>query len=63
MIKFEQVGVNLQEEAVTKEIAIKRFSRSCDICCTKGIHLDCDRCCISTVHRLVMANFEQAETK
>lgn len=58
MTKFEQVGVNMQYEALTKEIAIKKFSRSCECCCNKGIRLECDRCAIETVHKLVIASFE-----
>lgn len=58
MTKFEQVGVNMQYDAPTKEIAIKKFSRSCECCCNKGIRLECDRCSIETVHRLVIASFE-----
>ena len=58
MTKFEQVGVNMQYEAPTKEIAIKKFSRSCECCCNKGIRLECDRCAIETVHKLVIASFE-----
>ena len=62
MTKFEQVGINMQYESPTKEIAIQKFSRSCECCCTKGIHIDCDKCAIETVHKLVMASFEQNKT-
>ena len=61
MTKFEQVGVNMQYEALTKEIAQKKFSRSCDCCCNKGMQINCDRCQIATVHQLVMASFETKE--
>lgn len=61
MTKFEQVGVNMQYEAPTKEIAIKKFSRSCECCCNKGIHLECDRCAIETANKLVVASFETME--
>lgn len=58
MTKFETVGVNMQYEAETKEIAQQKFSRSCDCCCYKGMKIDCDRCAIDTAHKLVMASFE-----
>ena len=58
MTKFEQVGVNMQYEATTKEIAHKKFSRSCECCCNKGLHIRCDQCAISTAHLLVIASFE-----
>lgn len=61
MTKFEQIGVNMQYEALTKEIAIKKFSRSCECCCNKGLHIECSRCSIATVHQLVMASFESKE--
>lgn len=59
MTKFEQVGVNMQYEAPNKDIAIKKFSRSCECCCTKGLRIECSRCCIATVHQLVVATFEK----
>lgn len=61
MTKFEQVGVNMQYESPTKEMAQKRFSRSCDCCCKKGLRIECSRCAIDTVHRLVIASFETKE--
>ena len=61
MTKFEQVGVNMQYEALTKEIAQKKFSRSCDCCCNKGMQINCDRCQIATAHQLVIASFETKE--
>jgi hypothetical protein len=61
MTKFEQTGINMQYNSATKEIAINKFSRSCECCCSKGLHIDCDRCAIETVHRLVIASFESLE--
>ena len=58
MTKFEQVGINIQYDSATKEDAQKRFSRSCECCCTKGLQIECDRCAIVTVHQLVLASFE-----
>lgn len=57
MIKFEQIGVNLQMESETKEQAQKRFGHSCDLCCYRGIKLECNHCAINTYHRLTMAAF------
>lgn len=61
MTKFEQVGVNMQYDSATKEIARKRFSRSCECCCNKGMCIECDRCSIAVVHKLVVASFETKE--
>ena len=58
MTKFEQIGVNMQYDAETKEIAQQKFSRSCECCCCKGMHIKCDMCAIETAHKLVMASFE-----
>lgn len=64
MHKFEQIGVNYQYDAPTKEMAIKSFRISCDICCCKGMRIECDRCAIYEAHSLVMACFnERKETK
>lgn len=58
MTKFEQIGVNYQYDAPTKESANKSFAFSCNCCCAKGMRLDCDRCAISAVHTMVVACFE-----
>lgn len=61
MTKFEQTGVNMQYAAPSKEVAQKKFSRSCECCCNKGLHIDCDRCAIETAYKLVIASFETKE--
>ena len=61
MTKFEQVGVNLQYDSPTKEVAQEKFSRSCECCCNKGMHIECNTCAIETAHKLVMASFENME--
>lgn len=58
MTKFEQVGVNMQYDSTTKEIAQQKFSRSCECCCHMGLFIKCDKCAIETVHKLVLASFE-----
>lgn len=63
MRKFEQIGVNYQYTAATKEAAIKSFNISCNICCYKGMRIECDRCAISEAHGLIMACFEERKTK
>lgn len=63
MRKFEQIGVNHQYAAATKEAAIKSFNISCNICCYKGMRIECDRCAISEAHGLIMACFEERKTK
>jgi hypothetical protein len=63
MRKLEQIGVNYQYTAATKEAAIKSFNISCNICCYKGMRIECDRCAISEAHGLIMACFEERKTK
>lgn len=58
MIKFEQIGVELQNDAVNKYDARKKFEHSCNVCCTRGIRLDCDRCAIAATHKATVAAFE-----
>lgn len=58
MTKFEQVGINFQYDACTKEQAIKSFKYSCACCCNKGMRLDCDRCAISHTHTMIVAIFD-----
>lgn len=58
MTKFEQVGINYQYEADTKENANRSFHYSCDCCCNRGMHIECDHCAIAAVHSLVIAAFD-----
>jgi hypothetical protein len=58
MTKFEQVGVNYQYDANTKEEANRAFKYSCNCCCQRGLRIECDRCAISCAHNLVIAAFD-----
>lgn len=46
MTKFEQVGVDLQCDAMSVRDAVKSFRYSCKVCCLRGMRIDCDRCAI-----------------
>ena len=59
MTKFEQVGINHQYDAGSKDDAIKAFKHSCNVCCNRGMHIQCDKCGIACVHNLVVATFEE----
>lgn len=58
MTKFEQVGVNYQNDAESKEQANRSFHYSCECCCTRGLRIECDRCAIAVAHNLTIAVFE-----
>lgn len=58
MTKFEQVGVNYQNDAESKEQANHSFRYSCECCCTRGLRIECDRCAIAVAHNLTIAAFE-----
>lgn len=58
MSKFEQVGINYQYEAKTKEEASRSLRYSCRCCCERGMHIECDRCGIAVAHDLVVAAFD-----
>lgn len=62
MTKFEQVGVNLQYDAVSARHANGNFKYSCDTCCAKGMHIECDRCAIAATHAMVVAYFESKKS-
>ena len=55
MNKFEQNGVNIQNECHTKGMAIERFKKSCNICCLHGLHIECNRCAIAVAHNMAIA--------
>ena len=50
MTRFEEIGVEMQQNSRSREEADRRFKRSCDICCYTGRHLSCDRCAIDCAH-------------
>lgn len=56
--KFEQVGINLQNDAKSKEDAVRSFSYSCRVCCERGMRLSCDRCAIAVTHASTVAAFD-----
>lgn len=58
MTKFETIGVNLQYTSPNKEMAQKRYARSCECCCVRGMHLKCEQCAIEVAHQMVMASYE-----
>lgn len=53
--KFETIGVQYQQESLTKEEARKNFQWSCRCCCNRGMKIDCDRCAIAAVHHQTIA--------
>ena len=57
MTKFEQRGVELQQEACSSQDADRKFSYSCNVCCTRGLRIECDRCAIRATHDLTSAYF------
>ena len=62
MTKFEQVGVNLQYDAVSVRHANKNFKYSRDTCCSKGMRIECERCAIAATHAMVVAYFQSKPT-
>ena len=59
MSKFEQNGVNIQYECFTKAESVRKFKKSCNICCLHGLHIECDKCAIAVAHTMVIAAIEQ----
>ena len=60
-MKFIQNSINKQQEAVTKKEALKMFSLSCNICCTRGIQIQCEQCPIKAAHELTMSVLDDIE--
>lgn len=61
LTKFEQVGVNYQNDAASKREANRSFRHSCRVCCERGIRVECDRCAIAATHDAVVASFETVQ--
>lgn len=63
MTKFENIGVLYQYEARNKHEANKSFEHSCKCCCEKGMRIECDRCAIAHTHSMIIAYFDDRESK
>ena len=61
MTKFEQIGVNIQLDSISKSDALRRFNHSCTLCCHKGMRINCDSCAIAATHRQLIAIFNDKE--
>lgn len=59
MTKFEQVAINLQNQAYRKDWAVKQFEQSCYICCLRGRRCNCDQCIIASVHKMTIAALDE----
>lgn len=62
MTTFEMRGVELQHNSASRIDAENRFAHSCDICCTRGMHVRCDSCAISYAHKSVIDIFDAMNT-
>lgn len=60
MCKFEQIGVNMQNDSCSVEEAQGKFTRSCEICCNRGLRINCERCAIAVAHKLTVAAIKEA---
>ena len=58
MTKFEQIGVNLQNNSASRAEAKKKFAYSCMTCCLRGLRIQCDCCAISTAHQMTIGYFD-----
>lgn len=63
MKQFERIGVNRLLDAHSIEEANAFFENSCECCCSKGRYSDCRRCAISYSHTLIVAYFNEKNSK
>ena len=61
MTRFEQRGCELQMDSASVQEAVRNFSYSCNVCCTKGVRISCDRCAIAFTHENVRAALQDIE--
>lgn len=55
MTKFETIGAELQQDAMTRQEAERCFQYSCMSCCRHGLRVDCDRCGVRQAHMIKLA--------
>jgi hypothetical protein len=61
--KFEDIGVRMQHESLTPELAVKMFTYSCEVCASRGKQIKCDMCSIKAAHEHKIEAFKVAEKK
>lgn len=61
MTKFEQIGIQLQQNSVTIQEANRALAYSCGVCCNRGMRIDCDRCGIAACHKLTISILGESE--
>lgn len=61
MTKFEEIGQKYQMQAYDIDYAKWSFKNSCNICCSRGLHINCSNCAIAQSHALVVAALEEAK--
>ena len=61
MTKFEQIGVERQENSRTMEELDRQMNHSCECCVYRGLgyYMDCDHCAIIAAHERIMKTFEE----
>jgi len=57
--KFEERGVEMQYNSVSRADADRKFKRSCDSCCRLGLRISCDSCAINSTHDNAVEYFEK----
>ena len=55
MTKFEQIGAELQQDAMNYNEAERCFQYSCRLCCQHGFRMDCEHCGIRQAHMIKIA--------
>lgn len=55
MTKFEQIGAELQQDAMNYKEAERCFQYSCRLCCQHGFRMDCEHCGIHQAHMIKIA--------
>lgn len=54
MTRFEERGVELQQDSVSRFQAEKRFEYSCNLCCNRGYRIECECCAIRIAHEIIV---------
>lgn len=58
MSRFQERGIEMQRESITRAEADRNMTRSCSICCSRGLCASCDGCPIAAAHKFVIDTFD-----
>ncbi len=59
MTRFEEKGCSILLESKDADEVLEKFTRSCYICCCRGLNIKCRNCAIETQYNSIVSKFHK----